>query len=262
MSPDTVVLKLQWAEKRFSDLWRILDKFGRRACPFVIERDPNTREILYKLAFDPAIDDEIPLIAGEVLQHLRSALDYLAWALVVANHEKPSSKTCFPIISHAPTAPEYEPVFARAVKGMHKDAVDLIRQIKPHEGGNQVLVALHELNRREKHRLLITVGAYMHNWSISQHIDATNPSLERLEVMGRAYASSETWNEIRKSCPLKAGDVLLADWPDAKPNKDAKFTIQVALNESGIVEAEPLIAILSSCVRIVGAVVGSFKGMY
>jgi hypothetical protein len=102
----------------------------------------------------------------------------------------------------------------------------------------------------------------MHDWSIMQHIDATNPPLEYIERAGRAYTSSETWVEIRKACPLKAGDVLFADWPDNKPNKNIQFKIQIALNEIGVVEAEPLLAVLNSALKLVGSIVGTFDGMH
>jgi hypothetical protein len=37
------------------------------------------------------------LISGDVLQSVRSSLDYLVWELVIANGEKPGKHNAFPI---------------------------------------------------------------------------------------------------------------------------------------------------------------------
>jgi hypothetical protein len=263
MSIDPVLLKLQWADKRLRELDALLHAFSSHPQPIVIERDSQTGELLYRLANDPVIDPAIPLLAGEVMQSLRSSLDYLACALVVANGNQPHRGTYFPISENAPGSKGYDDSFAGKVRGIHENAIRIINRVKPYKGGNHFLWAVHELNSREKHRLLFTVGAYVSNFGITQHIDATNPPLEVLERMARAYASDETWIEIRKATyPLKAGGELLRDRPDAKPNNDAKFFIQVALNETGVFEGEPLFPVIFHIYNMVARVIGEFRGMY
>jgi hypothetical protein len=262
---DVVILKLQWAEKRLRELNTLLVSFGSHHQRIVIERDPETNEILYKLRDDPVIDPAVSLLAGDIFQHLRTALDYLACGLVIANGKEPTSQTCFPIFKDAPTSAKDKASFARKVDGMGKEAIERIEFIKPYKGGNPYLWPVHELNRREKHRLLFTVGAYVHNMGISQHIDATDPPLYVIERMARAYASDQIWAEIRKAtCPLKAGSLLFVDAPQAKPNPDIKISIQVALNESGIFEGgpPPLLPIVFSAFNGICKVIGKFKGMY
>jgi hypothetical protein len=124
-------------------------------------------------------------------------------------------------MDNAPSTPEEEKSFARKVKGMRKEASDLIRMIKPYKGADDTLWRLHRLNNIDKHRLLVTVGAFVHTWGITQHIDVTEPPLEVLERMARAYASDDAGAEIRGATfALKAGDVILCDFANAKPNKD------------------------------------------
>jgi len=81
--------------------------------------------------------------------------------------------------------------------------------------------------------------------------------------MARAYDSAEVWQNIRKaSFPLKAGDILLRDFPNAKENKNIKFSIQIAINEPGICEGEALFAVLRVSVTRVMRVAERFAGMY
>jgi len=263
MSDNPVFLKLQWAEKRLRELDVFLHSFRSHPQPFVIKEDPETKWKLYCLASDPVIDPAIPLLAGDILQSLRSALDYLANALVVANGKEPTTDTSFPISKKTPLADGYESAFTRKVTGMRQDAIDLIESIKPYKGGNPYLWPIHELNNRDKHRLLFTVGAYLEHFGLVQHIDATNMPLEQMERMGRAMLSDMSGAEVRKATyPLKAGSVLLVDRADAKPNYQAQFLIQIALDEAGVFEGEPLFSVVWQGFHEIVKVIGAFRGMY
>ena len=183
--------------------------------------------------------------------------------MVRANGGKPTSQTYFPILENAPSTAKEEQSFAKKVKGMAEEAVDLIRAIKPYKGGDNVLWTLHRLSIIDKHRLLVTVGGVLANWGISQHIAVTNPPLDTLERMPRLYASPAAWTEVRKlTFPLKTGDEILRDFPGAKLNKKIKFEIDVAINEYGICEGDPLVAVLRAVLNRVLRTVARFDGLY
>jgi hypothetical protein len=263
-SANDVQSKTQWAEHHFRNFQMELGKFTRsHPYSIVIESDPETQETLYRLAKDFVVPDGLRLMAGDIVQNLRSTLDYLACALVRANGENPTNQTCFPISEDVPTTPEDEKSFSRKVKGMRKDVVDLIRTIKPYRTGDYLLWRLHRLNNIDKHRLLLTCGAFVHNWSITQHIDVTNPPLHILERMARAYAADmndETSRQV--TFALKAGDVLIRDFPNAKRNENIKFFLEVAIDEPGICEREPLSEVLFTSVAKVRQTIKRFGGMY
>src|ERR1035438_5207448 len=262
--PHDVDLKVKWANDHFFDFQKFLRAWAKSdACRIAIEHDRETRDVLYRLSQEFFVPREFALLAGDILQNLRSALDYLVCALVRANHGRVTNKTCFPIIGRIPATPEEDGAFARKIEGMTDKAKDLIRGCKPYRGGDEVLWRLHELNRREKHRLLFTVGGYLSNWSITQHIQATNMPLHRMERLGRAYASDEWWSEMRElSFPLKAGDILLRDPPDTKVNENLEIEIQIAINEKGVCEGEPLLSVLFESFDRVNRVVEKFHGLY
>ena len=262
--PHDVDLKIKWANHRFRD-FQILRRtwFKSDACRVVIEQDLETRDVLYRLPQDFHVWRDFALIAGDIFQNLRSALDYLACALVVADNGTVTNETCFPIVWRSPVTPKEKESFAGKIKGMSGAAKDLILSCEPYHGGDEILWRVHELNRREKHRLLFTVGGYLHNWSITQHMEATNMTLARIERMARAYASDQTWADMRRfSFPLKAGDVIIRDPPDTKVNQDLKVEIQIAINEKGVCEGEPLFPVLVNSIGRVHEVVRRFDGMY
>jgi hypothetical protein len=107
------------------------------------------------------------------------------------------------------------------------------------------------------------VGAYLSNFGITQHIDATEMPIEDMERLGRAYASDQGWTDIRKATyPLKAGSLFLIDRPEAKPNYDAQFFIQVAIDEPGVFQGEPLGAVIWQGYHGIVKVISQFRGMY
>ena len=73
MPDNPVFLKLQWAEKRLRELDGILAAYSAQPQPIVIELDANENFLLYRLKHDPVIQPDIPLLAGDILQGLRSA---------------------------------------------------------------------------------------------------------------------------------------------------------------------------------------------
>jgi hypothetical protein len=61
--------------------------------------------------------------------------------------------------------------------------------------------------------------------------------------------------------PLKAGDELFIDAPDAKPIPHMQFRFNIVLNEVDIIEGEPLIETMSSMINEVEVLVPKFKSL-
>ncbi|HEY7725359.1 MAG TPA: hypothetical protein VH880_08490, partial [Anaeromyxobacteraceae bacterium] len=104
------------------------------AKPYVVSarRDPSTRGPTYFLASvaDPPI--QLSSIAGDVLHNLRSALDHLAYQLVmVAGHDPPSDHVYFPISG---SAKQYRNDSRGKVKGMRDTAINAIDALTPYKG--------------------------------------------------------------------------------------------------------------------------------
>src|ERR1041385_8956240 len=104
-------LKVERAKKHILDLEIARDRFIETE-PYVIEteRNPQTGNYLFRVTKLQPPPHDIGLIAGDVAHNLRSALDHLAYQLVLVNKENPNRSTEFPIFDDA----------ARYVAGSHR----------------------------------------------------------------------------------------------------------------------------------------------
>jgi hypothetical protein len=100
-----------------------------------------------------AIDPDIPMITGDAVHNLRSALDLLAWALYARRTKGKGTHIYFPIFE---TPKKYKSGSERKVEGISEADIEAITLLKPYKGGNDHLWGLHELDITDKHRLLIT----------------------------------------------------------------------------------------------------------
>jgi hypothetical protein len=93
------------------------------------------------------MQDELPLIFGDAVHNLRVALDVLANDAVALSGTPPKD-VYFPFGKD----PEHlEDMIKKKMKGAAPDAKALVRSLKPYDGGNDALRALHDLDIKDKH---------------------------------------------------------------------------------------------------------------
>ena len=236
---------------------------------------PNALSHHYLATAKPLTTD-IPLVAGEAIQQMRSALDHLAWNLVEIGCAKQSivlTKTeskqiGFPIIdTDLPT--EYEASRKRKVKGMTQAAIDAIDATKPYKGGNDYLWRLNQLNNIDKHRFLVTVGSVMAKFTAPRFLRRAL-ARDLLEAKGVNVPPSVDLSpllsfniipdrEYRK-CPLNEGDELASGFERfLDENEEMHFTFDIVLHEPGVVECEPILPLLMQTLDYVNELILSFK---
>lgn len=148
--------KIERAEEHVRDLESEVGHFFR-SVPYSIvqhtdlDTGEQTRE--FRILKEPPL--RVSVIVGDIAHNLRSALDNLAWQLVLANGGTPTRDTGFPISG---SAKEFETKGLGKIRGASAEATELIRACKPYKGGNDALFALHRLSVLDKHRLLVTVA--------------------------------------------------------------------------------------------------------
>ena len=132
--------------------------FATRPYGIGAKRNPQTGQLIYYITNAKNVPDKVALISGDIIQNLRSALDYLVYELfILETGVKTSGRHIyFPIEKDAKT---YEKEKYRKTAGISQKSIKLIDAIKPYKGGNDSLWRIHELNNIDKHRLLITVGS-------------------------------------------------------------------------------------------------------
>ncbi len=251
-----VTLKIKRAKEHVADLERELQSF-LQSNPYKVgsKHDPQTRKLIYYVTSVEPTPDCLPLIAGDAIQNLMSALDHLAYQIVCSDtgNNPPNPKWIyFPI---ADDAAKYEARKGGKIKGARQETLDAIDALKPYKGGNDLLWTLYRLNNIEKHRLLLTVGSQAAGVNLGQlmasHLSGAFPA--------GAVATFESMNiflnPADKGFPLKAGFELYVGAVDEKPNPKQQFRFTVALNEIGVVEGKPLIETVHQLTNLVEGIV-------
>lgn len=153
-------IKIEWADEHIRNLEAAISTFvDTRPCEMRMERDPQNGDIAAVIGKCKAIPDSLCLLTADILNSLRSALDYLARQLVIANHQVPSRRCGFPIFLDFAL---FESMHRRMIDGMSLSAQTNIKALQPFNPGpgeNSLLWALHELNNADKHHFPLTITA-------------------------------------------------------------------------------------------------------
>jgi hypothetical protein len=222
-----------------------------------VKRDPETRKPIYFVTRVATTPVKLPLIAGDVLQNLRSALDHLAYKLEVIGlgSDPPDPRyIAYPICD---AEAEYLAVRHGRIKSARSDAKSAIDATKPYRGGNDTLWRLHKLNIIDKHRLLLTVGSAFR---------AVDVGAEMRRMMREAFPDMPALPPVKafikpadRLFPLKVGDELYIGGVDHPVNAEMQFSFDLALGEPGIVDGEPLLETLLRATEAVDNLVTEFK---
>lgn len=222
------------------------------------KRDPQTRKIIYFVNSVEPMPARIAAIVGDIIQNLRSALDHLAYQLVLVNGGVPTKTTAFPIFD---TLEKYNVAKIGMVKGMSAAAKDAIDAAKPYQSGNLTLWQIYRLNNIDKHRQLLLAGARFHGidvWGIMLPLlQATMPPAADFGNPSPVYLKP-----THRLCPLKDGDILFIDGPDSEPKKNLKFAFDISFVEEVIGNTgEPLLKTLDRMGSEVHDLIVGFKSL-
>jgi hypothetical protein len=253
-------LKLDNAKKHAAHLQSELQAF-LASNPYKVsfKHNPQTRKLIYFVSNADPVPDCLPLIAGDVIQNLRTALDHLAYQIVCSDTgDNPPSpdKIYFPI---GDDIAKYESNKRRMLEGATDSTINAIDALKPYKGGNDHVWILHRLNNIEKHRLLLTVGSQAGGINLGQlmagHLAESFPpeAIEAIESMDVFL------NPADKGFPLEAGFELYIGDVDEKPNPKQQFRFDVAINEPGIIEGKPLLHVVNDFIGLVDDIVAALK---
>jgi hypothetical protein len=220
------------------------------------KRDPESRKLIYYLTGVQPTPESLAVIGGDAVQNLMSALDHLAYQLVLSDTgDKPPNPNWiyFPI---ADDAAKYEAKKHGKIEGARQETFDAIDAIKPYKGGNDALWNLYQLNNIEKHRLLITVGSMFQSLDLGAHMSG----MMKKAFPGKDFPTiSAFFKPADVLFPLKEGDELFIDAPNAEVNEKMQFRFNVALNEPGIIEGKPLLETVHQFTALVEGIVTALR---
>jgi len=212
---------------------------------------PISKRLIYFVTKADKVPEEISLITGDIIQNLRSALDQFAYQLYIKSlwSGKNEHNVYFPI------ADSFEQ-YTIKTEGLAHKAKKIIDTIKPYKEGNNTLWQIHKLNNIDKHRLLVTVGSSFRSLDIGTHmITGMREAFPNLNIPSLSAFIRPADNLF----PLKIGDELFVDSPNAKVNPELKFQFDVVLNEPDIIKGAPLIETIQTMIDTVDQLVPIFK---
>lgn len=200
-------VKLERARTLLNELQREADAYID-ACENAIVHQPLSDQRTHRYVAE-GIEPlpRLAALAGDIVHNTRTALDNLAWA-IAKKHACASDRLAFPIRQSAP-----EDIDA-LMPGAPSAVLEALSAEQPYQSGGHVspLLVVHELNRIDKHRVLLPVAVAVRTaaWSVP----ADNSPTDR-------HLSSE---------PLTDGAVV-ARFGFAKPIADPhlRFDVQLRL---------------------------------
>ncbi len=256
--------KVERAKKHITDVnAEILNFLKTNPYKVSTRRDPQTRKLIYYISSVEPVPAPVALIAGDAIQNLMSALDHLAYQLVCAatNDNLPNTNWIyFPIQDDAT---KYEAKKLGKIQGARQTAIHAIDAIKPYKGGNDLLWMLYRLNNVEKHRLLFIVGSMFQSVNIGAHMQALMQKVwdqPDSPFKGQTVPILDLFLKPADVLfPLKIGDELFIDGPDAEVNDKIQFRFGVALSEPQIIQAQSLMELLIQLAGLVEGIINTMK---
>ncbi len=153
-----------WAKlERAEESIKVIDReatafFSTDPPPFRVAREHRDRDYVFLASGDPEVPLRFPVLAGEIVHHLRSSLDHLVHALVIKGGHTPTRRHQFPICS---TEKNFLDACKKdTLKHISPSARKLIAAVQPYTQpapSNTVLSVINEYDNIDKHRLVLVV---------------------------------------------------------------------------------------------------------
>lgn len=188
---------------------------------------------------------DIPIVIGETLHNIRSPLDQVLAA--VAEISGSSDGVVFPF---GKTANIFERAVGKQEKLLPADAITMIRALRPYKDGNNLLWAINEINRSDKHRPKVIPTFVNSTWSASFMAsekgglvliqgDRRGGHIRTNLEDGKPYVPSE------RRHPYADGEVeFITCRPGTKFHTDMKPLCQVTFGYIEAIKSEPVVATL------------------
>jgi hypothetical protein len=238
----SVLLKVEWARKHIDHLHsEIMDFWSQRPYAIEIVGDPKNGKGSYRIKGDPPpLPDSLTLAAGDASHNLRAALDHFACAAVTTV----TPSTAFPVWRppRTPSATDWRGLVFGKLRGAPQPLIDEVIKLEVYNGGaGQDIWAIDELDRTDKHRLLIAVAGANTGIVIDfgEVMAATFPELSsRAPMPSLPLSLRPEWTPVEKEAEL----LTVQDEKGFKA--EPTFTFDVALAAPDVLQGEPVVKVL------------------
>lgn len=248
---DRIRAKITRAKQHIQDFQLALRAFEATS-PYEVamKEDLQSGKRIYHMSKADSVPYNLTAIAADVIQNLRSSLDHIAHQLVLdaRGGTKPEWTVYYPISG---SASAYPGTRSGKIKGVRQEVIDAIDATEPYQGGKgHALWQLNELNKSDKHELLVGAGV-VHGIDVLSGITDFFPEedLTGFDVSLFAFPVGSRLPVLNKGDPLYI-----------EPIKDPvaqkrRFAFYVALDAPKIIKAEPAIETLQNLANLVDDIV-------
>jgi hypothetical protein len=236
--------KIERSKKHIGDL----DVLIRRFCdaePYALSvKDyPEIAHVAIQVSKVNPIPTELALMIGDCIHNLRSALDHLACRLVEAGGGTPTRHTYFPICYGPKGAQQYRSSVGQGEIGkMRRGASEVLLNVQPYITGDDTLWHIHELDRIDKHRLILTAVIAVRAFGIN--------ALDRT-----------IWFDVRPGILVVGYEVFRtpATTYHREAEKGFKLGLDVTFGQSEIISGKPVLETLNHMADFVDGIITSFE---
>jgi hypothetical protein len=239
-----IVAKVHRVDESIQNLDAEFTRFAKDNYRIEGKFDLESRRYRFRAVGSGVAPLRFAVLTGEIIQHLRSALDHLVTQLAeVGPGGGDPAKLEFPICLNEKqfkNASEYG-----KLRGIPGDAFKIVESWQPYRTSDpaehSTLWVLHDLNRIDKHRLLlVVVAAVMMADQIAinttKHVGIDVDQLPPPTPVGTRPSEGGT----------EVFSVPFTDKFDPNVTIDGDFKFQMAFGQSGIAEHQPLIPMLNN----------------
>lgn len=227
---DSAWRKIERAKQHIADLQRTFDAFVQRnPHEFLTENDPQTGALTIQVRLREPIPHDLPLILGDAVHNLRTALDHAMWELIEIDCGTQDRSTAFPFSKNRK---DYEAA-CHGIKTPRADTKKFFLALAAcPSGAGEKLYGLHLLDNAEKHKMLTPVVGVA--------------SVRHLEVIGSNGEVFMTLADIG-FCMDPSGTARIAGMGPGltvKFDQDADLSIGIFFGQVEFFETLPLIETL------------------
>jgi hypothetical protein len=248
-------IKIGRAKSHLEELGTKVNEFlGNQSFRVEVSED-DEGDLVYRIKIGSLVPVEWSAIVGDIVHNLRSALDQLAWQLVLLNGNTPGRNTYFPI---ALAKTGYGKQLRASLNGASDRARTLVRRLKPYPEGNLILSQVHALDVCDKHRLTLIVG------SAHKHVLVTM-KMEADWIPEDFKFPTIALNPADRQFPLKDGEEVFRVKKAARKGNvmgDHGLVFELAFGDVDEVKGLPLLETLNNMVKHVEKIVEIFNRRY
>lgn len=228
---------VDWAVTQLPSLHERIDAWLSRNLRIEIEclPPPATHDRIIAVEGEP-FPLSFNVEAGAYINVIRSSLDMLASALSARHGRADNAAAHFPVYwsVHA---------FVDPIAGLESTAwlstaeIGIIKSLKPYDGGNKTLFALHRLDIMRKHRRLLYVDVKPENFSIARGSRREDPG--------------PGWRQADRKTVLGFVSKELLDF-------EIKYSAYVTIDEAVFPGREPIIGTLNEFAGLANSIISLF----